>query len=548
MVKSFVHISAVCLCLFSFTNTASADLVINEVLSNEPGDSTTLEWIELYNDSEGDEYLAFYWLNINGDTVFLPSSGIGPFGYVVFCEKFFTTGTTPGFEAVWGNNSGVWGDDTTLENYPVFAIGSFTLPDDSGTVSLYFGTKPLGPSFRWSDAGPDGVSWERITPSDMVVMSSIDPKGSTPGEINSITPRQFDLAILPVEVWPEPPGLSGFEIKLTNVGLQPMEAGYLSVFYDLDKDSVADSADLIALIDFPETEPSDTVIITDYLELRGVYPDILIELPSDERLLNNMQVFKAFGKDYPPIIISEFIADPQDKLSVEWVELKNRSELDVDLNGWYLGDAIKLHPITSSGYILTGGEYVVLCKDSFAVASFYNGNDFSILQMSSWAILNNDGDLVRLRDTLGLVVDSFRYDFTYGGNYSWGRGEEPGKTDRWGRSISSGGTPGRENEIYFQASAASITVSVDPNPFSILMDEQMAIEFAVPPGGDIALKIYDVKGRLVRTLLDGVPAFDGRVMWDGRSDNGRRMNVGIYILHLEVSGVEHYKQTVVIAP
>jgi flagellar hook assembly protein FlgD len=45
----------------------------------------------------------------------------------------------------------------------------------------------------------------------------------------------------------------------------------------------------------------------------------------------------------------------------------------------------------------------------------------------------------------------------------------------------------------------------------------------------VSLRIHDVRGRLIRTLLDGVGvAGTHEVMWDGTSDQGQAVAPGIY--------------------
>ena len=64
-----------------------------------------------------------------------------------------------------------------------------------------------------------------------------------------------------------------------------------------------------------------------------------------------------------------------------------------------------------------------------------------------------------------------------------------------------------------------------PNPFN----PQTFIDFALPAAQRVSLKIYDGRGRLVRTLVDGVRA-EGphRAIWDGADDAGRAAASGVY--------------------
>ncbi len=69
-----------------------------------------------------------------------------------------------------------------------------------------------------------------------------------------------------------------------------------------------------------------------------------------------------------------------------------------------------------------------------------------------------------------------------------------------------------------------------PNPFS----RSSVIRFALPEEGPVKLRIYDVAGRLVRTLVDGtLEAGWHQRVWDGRSDAGERASTGMYFSRLE---------------
>jgi flagellar hook assembly protein FlgD len=50
---------------------------------------------------------------------------------------------------------------------------------------------------------------------------------------------------------------------------------------------------------------------------------------------------------------------------------------------------------------------------------------------------------------------------------------------------------------------------------------------------DLSLKIYDVTGRKVRTLVEGnvEPGYH-RIAWDGKDDGGRHVSSGIYHLRM----------------
>jgi hypothetical protein len=68
-----------------------------------------------------------------------------------------------------------------------------------------------------------------------------------------------------------------------------------------------------------------------------------------------------------------------------------------------------------------------------------------------------------------------------------------------------------------------------PNPFN----PQTTIAYAIPEQGLVTLKVYDVQGRLVRTIVNGEqPAGDHRAAWQGRDMNGSSVASGIYFVRL----------------
>ncbi len=73
-----------------------------------------------------------------------------------------------------------------------------------------------------------------------------------------------------------------------------------------------------------------------------------------------------------------------------------------------------------------------------------------------------------------------------------------------------------------------------PNPFA----RQVRIAFTLAAAGPARLRVYDVAGRRVRTLLDerALVAGPAEVTWDGRDDAGRDAPGGVYLVRLETGG------------
>jgi hypothetical protein len=72
-----------------------------------------------------------------------------------------------------------------------------------------------------------------------------------------------------------------------------------------------------------------------------------------------------------------------------------------------------------------------------------------------------------------------------------------------------------------------------PNPFNPVT----TVSFVMPAEGRAVFRVYNVKGELVRTLLDRVlPAGPAEAVWDGAGDNGRRLASGVYFGVLSAGG------------
>lgn len=68
-----------------------------------------------------------------------------------------------------------------------------------------------------------------------------------------------------------------------------------------------------------------------------------------------------------------------------------------------------------------------------------------------------------------------------------------------------------------------------PNPFS----SETSIRYGLPYACDIRLAVYDVQGRLVRTLVDGnVTAGSHTVTWDSKDDQRNQLPAGTYFCQM----------------
>jgi hypothetical protein len=78
-----------------------------------------------------------------------------------------------------------------------------------------------------------------------------------------------------------------------------------------------------------------------------------------------------------------------------------------------------------------------------------------------------------------------------------------------------------------------------PNPFNPVT----TIGYSLAEKGRASLKVYDVEGRLVRTLVDGeCDAGPHRHVWDGCNDLGQRLASGIYFVRYRAGGDSFWRK------
>ncbi|MCF7796464.1 MAG: T9SS type A sorting domain-containing protein [Lentisphaeria bacterium] len=82
-----------------------------------------------------------------------------------------------------------------------------------------------------------------------------------------------------------------------------------------------------------------------------------------------------------------------------------------------------------------------------------------------------------------------------------------------------------------------------PNPFN----PGTVIEFSLAAPEHVNLSVYDVQGRVVRTLASRYyPAGEHAVSWDARDNIGRELGAGLYFCRLKVKGGSEMKTLVLI--
>ena len=270
------------------------------------------------------------------------------------------------------------------------------------------------------------------------------------------------------------------------------------------------------------------------------------------------------GSDWSPLNEAVFIIDEdlsslkitelnyhpldQDTISdneFEFVELKNIGGKDLVLNSASF--------ITGIHYkfgdkILASGEFIVLASNKQEFNNRYGFMPYDEYEGQ----LDNGGEKVVFVDAAGDTVFSFRYNdktpwpveadgegYTLVSKSVFGTGD-PNTPEYWIRSANINGSPGRDDELSDVSKENSfVPANYElyqnyPNPFN----PSTKISFVIPKSSFVILKIYDILGREVTTLVNGIK----HVGTYSVSFNANELASGVYFYSLKADGVQIVKK------
>lgn len=128
-------------------------------------------------------------------------------------------------------------------------------------------------------------------------------------------------------------------------------------------------------------------------------------------LLLAFMLTEAKAQNRYDVVITEIMADPSPAVGLpgnEWIELKNRSAIPINLQNLRIGDASgRSGPLPS--YTLQPGDYVIICSNASLAAMEQFGN---AIPVGSFPGLDNAGDLVYLA-TPSAIIHAVQYSTTW---------------------------------------------------------------------------------------------------------------------------------------
>lgn len=248
----------------------------------------------------------------------------------------------------------------------------------------------------------------------------------------------------------------------------------------------------------------------------------------------------AFAQD---VIISEINYNSAPTWDTEdWAEFYNTTPFTIDLTNWIFKDSNDSNMYVFPEHtFLDAGAFLVLCRDTMAFTSFNPSVSNYIGEIDFK--LSNGGELIRLFDQTGAIVDSLTYDDAppwptppdgTGPTLSLIDPSLPGYDPAsWEASAQMGGTPGANNgwvgvlpESPHGAAPLAFRLSpAYPNPFN----PETWLRFQLPSGAPVHLTVYDAAGCAVAELADGWYATGSyRVAFDAYG-----LPAGVYLARLQ---------------
>ncbi|MGE5437097.1 MAG: lamin tail domain-containing protein, partial [Syntrophothermus sp.] len=388
-------------------------IIISEVMFN--AESGNNEFVELYNACSTPFDLSGYKIKYfwdYRDTIKALSQGmiIPPKNYAVILENDYDIST-----GIYKNIIPPEAIILVIDN----AFGSGGMADgNTRYIDLLDNTNQLVQRYTYS---PNNLTAH----SDEIILRNKDTSASnwgnsisyngSPGKANTII-KYYDELLLSSSYYPNDiieGDFVKFKFIIKNEGVNNSLPFSLKVYNDFNYDSIPGFEELVINKNFTSLSSADSIIYIDSIAALIGDNNIIsiLEYAPDENPTNNktlMSYFVRVRNDFNELIINEVKYNPLDNEG-EWIEIYNRTNELINLRGWKLADNAQALTITNDSVIIYPHEYVVLTSN-LNLPYLYKYEFRTIL--ANLPQLNNDGDVVVLKDDYNKVIDSMIYRVT----------------------------------------------------------------------------------------------------------------------------------------
>ncbi len=522
------------------------DLIITEIMYDpEPQNFLPAsEYFEILNNS-GKIISLNSILAISGnDSSELPSISIYPDEYLILCpsSKF--------------DELSSFGNAVKLSPWT-------SLSNDEDEIRLSINSDiihKVNYSSNWiSDAEKSEGGWsiEMIDPDnpcaeDYNWNASIDQRGGTPGEVNSLFSQNLDL---------KPAQITNLDI-LTNKSIKVFFNEQVDLF-NLHLNNIQIEPDNEVTDFYSENRLTKSLLLNLSEELQ---PDIEYELHLNQFkdcMHNFSDLYIAFILPEKPenqdIAINEVLFNPPTGVS-EFIEIYNQTSKKINLENtlirYYASDGqLRSNTLLSDNdIILNAFEFLVLCEDSNSIIEYFPRHGINYLEISGFPSLNNESGTIVILDSNFLAIDSIAYSEDF--HFELIEDEKGVSLERLSTDISGlqndnwtsasetyhFASPGIPNSKSIERVTAEEQVNVEPSLFSPDGDgykDLLHIQFNTDnPNAIVSINIFDQNGRLVKNLANNFTlSYGNDFIWDGITDLGEKARIGNYIILVDIFDV-----------
>jgi len=526
------------------------DVIMDEIMA-DPVPSTGLpesEYVELYNRTWFPINLAGWIFEYGSSQNTFPDVTISPHGFLILtkgnplnnygkCVDLFTSSTTLSNE----------GNTLVLKNTSGRVIHSVTYRSD-------WYQDPLKDNGGWS---LEMIDTENPCGCKENWRASVDVKGGTPGDLNSVHATNPDTVhpyLKSAEIMNDSVVKIEFSESIDSATMNPSNR------WNITPGNLMPNR----ITPVPPSYNSMYLNLPKTLEKNQVY-SLVCKTPPVDCAGNQLDTIKQVNIGIPDsvlagdIVINEALVYPAAN-GERFIELYNRSGKILNLHELAIGmfDSVQnliinSEPLFENSLSLFPGEYSVLTKSAEDIMKrYYCPNPDAFLEMTTFPTFNDTkGTIVLLRERDGAIIDIVSYSQTMysdllisasGVSLERINPELPSnEITNWHSASESCGfaTPGYKNSEYLQINPAGNLAhlsSIIFTPDDDGKDDVLMIGFTLnDPGYLVSINIFDIKENLIRVLVKNelVSTSDG-IIWDGKNDKNQKSPIGMYTLYIEL--------------
>jgi hypothetical protein len=504
-------------------------IVINELMV----DPTPLvglpdfEWIELMNISNCRINLAGWRIVVGTTSRTLPEAWIEPGEYIIVC-------TSAGSSELQK-----WGKTAVISLPALRNSGNRITLYDPGSQTIDI-VNYSDTWYRDNKKKDGGWTLERIDPFRSCGeaanwIASMDPRGGTPGEVNSVFADNTDRT-QPDILWAGAISINSVEIifsePMDTVGLKTLQNYSLTGGRGEPAGAILKNENTVVL-NWSQSFQLNTTYSLSFINISDACGNLLSE---------SMRQIQWIELEPDDVVVNEVLFNPFSG-SVDFVELYNRSAKRIDAGKLVLAgrdrnltlrQQVSLKTVNK---VIEPGEYIAVTINRLSVLSFYISNcPECIYNLPSMPAYNNDEGWVVLLDDSQTIIDEFHY--TEKMHHRLLHNVKGVSLERinpdlpaphpgnWLSASSDVGfaTPGYQNSQYQTGPSFKADVIVEPQAFSPNGDgynDELLIHYKTPGPGWVANAwVFDTAGRTIMQLLKNqLLATDGTITWNGDGSN-----------------------------